>query len=248
MQNANPEKLLASYTQASDSGIEAAFHQTYIYKTHLQGDSIQLEAKNGHVTLTGAVALRSSRNLAQTTVESLPGVACVGNQIAVEGDNSDSSDRWLGCKIRLVLLFRHDVSMSKTKVEVKDAVVTLSGEAISKVQRGLTTELALDINGVTNVINQMTVAADAYAEVYSAAEEIDDVSITAQVRTTLQARRTSNLVCVSVMTRNGKVTITGIASNETEKSLIGRIAGDTRGVSSVDNLMTLEEVKYSDPR
>jgi hyperosmotically inducible periplasmic protein len=45
-----------------------------------------------------------------------------------------------------------------TKVSTTDGVVTVSGTAKNEAEKSLVTKLATDINGVTSVINNMTVA------------------------------------------------------------------------------------------
>ena len=49
-------------------------------------------------------------------------------------------------------------SALKTKVQTKDGVVTLSGIAKNDAEKSLVTKLVNDINGVTKVINNMTIA------------------------------------------------------------------------------------------
>ena len=45
-----------------------------------------------------------------------------------------------------------------TGVTTTDGVVTLSGVAKNEAEKSLVTKLATDINGVTSVINKMTIA------------------------------------------------------------------------------------------
>ena len=44
-----------------------------------------------------------------------------------------------------------------------------------------------------------------------------------------------------VATRYGEVTLTGLAKNEDEKSLVAKLVTDIQGVTSVKNQMTVEE-------
>jgi osmotically-inducible protein OsmY len=55
------------------------------------------------------------------------------------------------------LLSHHSTSALKTKVATKDGVVTLSGNAKNAAEKALVTKLVTDINGVNNVINNMTI-------------------------------------------------------------------------------------------
>src|ERR1035437_2333954 len=143
----------------TDSRIESSAAKSYVFKTYLKDDSIKTVSKNGAVTLTGTVAEASHKSLAENTVESLPGVKSVDNQLKIKGENpAEHSDTWIGMKVKAVLLFHRNVRATKTDVNVKDGVVTLSGEASSLAQKELTTEYAKDIDNVKEVKNEMTIA------------------------------------------------------------------------------------------
>jgi len=225
-----------------DNSIEPSFKKTYVYKTYLKDDAINIEAKEGVVTLTGTVAEESQKVLAEETVASLPGVIRVDNQLATKAEvAAENADTWIGRKVKLALLFHQSVSASKTTVEVKDGIVTLKGEASSAAQKELTTEYAKDIEGVKDVKNEMTVAATPEMAKRTAGEKMDDASVTAQVKMALLTHRSTSSMKTRVETRDGVVTLTGIARNEAEKSLVTKLVTDIRGVTSVKNEMTVEE-------
>ena len=233
--------LCASQT---DDRIESVFKQTYVYKTYLKDDAVKTDAKNGVVTLTGTVAEESHKALAQETVASLPGVVRVDNKLATKAEvAAQDADTWIGRKVNFALRFHRNVNAGKTDVGVKDGIVTLKGEASSTAQKELTAEYAKDIDGVKGVKNEMTVAATPEPAERTAGEKIDDASVSAQVKTALQTHRSTSAVATKVETRNGEVTVTGIAKNEAEKSLVTKLVSDIQGVSNVKNQMTVEEVK-----
>ena len=93
-----------------DDRIESSAKKSHVFKTHLKGDLINTESKNGAVTLTGTVADSTHKSLAQDTVESLPGVKSVDNQLKVKGENhAEHSDGWVGMKVKFALLFHRNV-------------------------------------------------------------------------------------------------------------------------------------------
>jgi osmotically-inducible protein OsmY len=55
--------------------------------------------------------------------------------------------------------------------------------------------------------------------------------------------QSTSAIKTKVETRNGEVTLTGIAKNAVEKSLVTKLVIDIQGVTSVKNEMTVEEVK-----
>lgn len=130
----------------TDERIESSAKSSYVFKTHLKDDSIATKSEDGVVTLTGTVADSSHRSLVEDTVESLPGVKRVDNQLKIKGANhAEHSDGWISTKVKTTLLFRRNVSASKTDVYVKEGIVSLRGEASSQAQKDLTSEYARDV-------------------------------------------------------------------------------------------------------
>jgi len=225
-----------------DARIESMFGETYVFTRYLADDAIGIAASGGVVTLTGTVAEESHKALAEATVESLPGVIRVDNQLATTAEvATENADIWIGRKVKFALLFHRNVDAGNTAVEVRDGIVTLRGEASSTAQKELTTEYAKDIERVREVKNEMTVAATPRMEERTAFEKMDDASITGQVRTALMTHRSTNYLGTKVETRNGEVMLTGIAKNAAEKSLVTKLVTDIRGVTCVTNEMTVEE-------
>ena len=225
-----------------DSRIELSAKQSYVYKTYLQGDDIKIQSRDGVVTLTGIVSDESHKSLAQDTVAGLPGVKSVDNRLEVKGESRTKNlDAWLTTKVKTTLLFHKNVS-TWTDVSVENGIVTLRGEAASQAQKDLTTEYAKDVEGVKDVINEMTISATS-EKTQTMGEKIDDASITAQVKMTLLFHRSTSAVNTKVETNNGVVTLYGKASNKAEKDLATKLVSDVKGVASVKNQMTIGESK-----
>jgi hyperosmotically inducible periplasmic protein len=227
-------------SEETDDRIESSAQKSYVFKTYLKDDSIKTASKNGAVTLTGTVAQSSHKSLAQDTVEGLPGVTSVDNQLKIKGESpAEHSDGWLSMKVRTTLLFHRNVSATGTDVYVKDGIVSLRGEASSQAQKELTAEYAKDVEGVKSVRNEMTIAKTPAKPAETMGETIDDASITAQVRSSLLSHRSTSALKTKVSTTEGVVTINGIAKNAAEKSLVTKLVTDINGVSSVINNMTV---------
>ncbi|MCX6914816.1 MAG: BON domain-containing protein [Verrucomicrobia bacterium] len=229
--------LRASQT---DDRIESSAKKSYVFQHYLTDDSIKIESQNGVVTLTGTVAEGSHIGLARDTVSGLPDVKSVDNLLTVKGEApAEHSDTWIALKVKTALLFHHNVRATKTDVNVKDGIVTLSGEATSMAQKELTTEYAKDIDNVKEVKNEMTVAKNPAKPEETIGEKIDDASITAQVKASLLSHRSTSALKTKVQTTDGVVTVSGIAKNAAEKSLVTKLVTDIDGVSSVVNNMTI---------
>lgn len=229
------------YAAEVDDKIESSFKETYVYKTYLKDEGVKAQAKDGVVTLTGTVTSEAHKVLAQEAAAGLPGVSRVDSKLTTKAqDAAESADVWMVRRVKLTLMFHRNVSANKTIVEAKDGIVTLKGEALNVAQKELTAEYAKDIDGVKEVKNEMTVATAPEKVERTDSEKIDDASITAQVKTALWNHRSTSSLKTKVETRNGEVTLTGIANNDSERSLVTKLVTDIRGVISVKNEMTVQ--------
>ena len=225
-----------------DRRIEASAKGSYNFKTYLKDDDIRVASNGGVVTLTGSVSKEFHRLLAQETVAGLPGVKSVNNQLLVVGDQPpEHSDGWITMKVKTVLAFHSNVSASGTEVHTENGIVTLTGKADSEAQSQLTCEYAKDVEGVTEVRNQLVVTKPAKPAERSVGERVDDASITAQIKSTLLFHRSTHALATRVATKNGVVTLHGEARNASERDLVSRLAKDIKGVERVNNLMTLQK-------
>lgn len=226
---------------ATDGRIEASARNSYNFKTYLKDDSIKVESSAGVVTLTGVVAQEDHKSLAQETVTGLPGVKRVNNLLTVAAEQpSDHSDGWISMKVKTALAFHKNVSATATDVRTQNGVVTLSGSADSQAKKELTGEYAKDVEGVTEVRNELIVA-DAKPATETVGARVDDASITAQIKTTLLFRKSTHALATLVATRDGVVTLHGEAETAAERDLVTKIAEDIKGVKHVNNLMTLRK-------
>ncbi len=233
-----------------DDSIESSAKKTYVFKTYLKDDNIKIKSKDGLVTLTGTVREASHKSLAGETVAGLPGVKGVENKLEEKDDqHAEKSDAWLITKVKTTLLFHRNVSTTATKVFAKDGTITLRGEAENNAQKDLTTEYVLDVEGVKHVNNEMTVlqAGEATSGAQNVADNtgeviefIDDTSITALVKTSLLYHRSTSAINTEVETKNGVVTLKGIAKTPAEKDLAGKYASDVNGVNKVNNNIIVE--------
>jgi hyperosmotically inducible periplasmic protein len=229
------------YASQMDDRIESTARKSYVFKTILQGDDIKIESRDGAVTLTGIVADDFNKSLAQETVAGLPGVTSVDNKLKIKGTPpTTNSDAWLMMKVKNTLLFHRSVNAGATDVGAKDGIVTLRGDAASQAQKDLTAEYARDVEGVKDVKNEMTVSQNPTKTKTTIGTDIDDASITAQVKMALLFHRSTSALSTKVETKNGDVTLYGKASNAAEMVLVTKLVLDVNGVKGVKNRMTIE--------
>jgi len=222
----------------TDRKIEDAAKASYNYRTVLE-NHVMVKANDGIVTLTGVVQDKDEKNLAADTVENLPGVTSVKNEITLKPTYPEYSDSWMAFKIRSRLLVKANVSASNTTVAVQDGVVTLTGTADNLAQKELTTAYAQDIDHVKSVKNDMVVTAQP-ATGETVGEKIDDASITSQVKYALFSHKSTSALKTKVTTNDGVIAISGEANSDAEKSLVTKLAQDVRGAKSVNNNMSVK--------
>jgi hyperosmotically inducible periplasmic protein len=231
-----PLALFASH--AMDRKIEDAAKASYNYRAVLE-DRVSVTVNDGVVTLAGTVQDKDEKALAQDTVENLPGVTKVKNEITIKSAYPEYSDKWMALKIRSRLLVKGNVSAKSTTVAVQDGVVTLGGTADTLAQKELTAVYAKEIDHVKSVENKIVVQEDSSSR-ETLGEKIDDASITTQVKYALLSHKSTSALKTKVTTTDGVIAITGVAGSDAEKSLVTKLAQDVRGVKSVSNNMTVK--------
>jgi hyperosmotically inducible periplasmic protein len=234
---ATPLALFAS--SATDRKIEDAAKASYNYKTVLE-NHVAVNANDGVVTLTGEVQDKEQQSLAVDTVENLPGVTNVKNEITIKPTYPEHSDSWMAFKIRSRLLVKANVSAASTTVAAKDGVVTLSGTAVNLAQKELTEVYAKEIDGVKSVKNEIVVQAPLAPTGETMGEKIDDTSITTQVKYALLSNKGTSALKTMVSTNEGIVTLSGDVKSDAEKSLVTKLTQDVRGVKSVTNNLVVK--------
>lgn len=130
------------------------------------------------------------------------------------------------------------------KVFVSDGIATLTGFVSDGTNKELAKFIALGVNGVIQVNNQILIESDCGAPPppsieRSYGEMIDDANITSAIKSKLMWSQYSNGLSTDVDTAWGKVTLTGTVDSEVAKALAGRFALNTPGVLSVDNLLVI---------
>jgi osmotically-inducible protein OsmY len=235
--------MITGYLFASDMDeqIELTAKQSYVFKTYLKNDDIQIHSQDGVVTLTGTVASEPHSLLAAETVTDLPGVKGVDNRLEVIGGIPEkNSDAWIQMRVKNMLVLHRNLDSDNTVVDVKDGLVTLHGEVGSEAEKGLTVEYVKDVEGVKDVDNKMTVATAPKTKHKTVEEFIDDASIKAQIKLALAFHRGTNAFRTAITVNRGVVTVSGMAKNAAEKELVSKRIEDIHGVISIDNRMIIE--------
>lgn len=133
------------------------------------------------------------------------------------------------------------------KVSVDAGKATLTGVVDESVNKDLAKEIALGVEGVKEVDNQIVVQADYVAPSSSSGrtfgDVMDDSAITTAIKSKLAWSKNADGLSTTVVTKSGRVTLQGTASSAAAKELAGRMAMNTRGVIAVDNQLVVNASK-----
>lgn len=234
-----------------DDRIASSFRKTHVYEQYLKHDDINVDVKDGNVTLSGYISDEAHRTLAKEAAAGLPGVKSVKDELKVRDyEQSGLAETWTAIKIKSLLLFHKNVDAYGTEVTVSNGVVTLRGEAESVAQKELTAEYARDVDGVKEVRNEMTISSKSPMEPTKVStngfgkkmrESVSDTAITAQVKMALLIHSSTSALNTEVDTQNGVVIVRGKAKDEAEKALVTKLVNRINGVKEVKNEMTVEQ-------
>jgi len=118
------------------------------------------------------------------------------------------------------------------KTESKDGVVTLTGTVAEESHKSLAENTVAGLPDVKSVNNELVVTGEQPAE-------HSDAWITAKVKTALLFHRNVSAMGTTIYTKDGIVTIEGVAGSMAEKELTTEYAKDVDNVVEVKNNMTI---------
>lgn len=158
-----------------------------------------------------------------------------------------ASDAWREGKLDTIYLFNRQLNNFTIDPEVVGSTVVLTGKVESEVDKALAEQLALGIDGITEVENHLTVAASDEARSGKSdsdralSDKIEDATLTAEVKTQLLANDETHGLSINVDTVSRNVTLSGTVASAAEKDLAGELAEQVEGVSSVNNSLVISE-------
>jgi osmotically-inducible protein OsmY len=117
---------------------------------------------------------------------------------------------------------------------------TLTGTVDTKYEKLLAGAIAQQVRGIDTVDNQIkidpaAIVVTTFVPANAYAQHVRNATTSAEINSQLLSNQYTDGLDIDVKTRDGKVTLTGVADTRKAKRRAGEIAGDTRGVTSVDN-------------
>jgi hyperosmotically inducible protein len=158
----------------SDPWITAKIHSKYFVDPDVKALDVDVATSGGIVTLTGTVDNELQRRHAVAIARSTDGVRDVRDDLRVSSETEARSaaprgtsgpgivagvqDPWITTKIQSKYFLDGEVKGHDIDVDTRDGVVTLTGTVGSTRQRELAEQIAHETDGVSQVVNRLTVA------------------------------------------------------------------------------------------
>jgi osmotically-inducible protein OsmY len=242
-------------TDVMQARTEGSIATAFALNRHLNSDRIQVEMQGRMAILTGTVENGVNRELAEQVALSIEGVDEVNNQLNVNSDTNQSdaertslanslNDVTTSATIKSKLLWNRYTQGLDIDVNTQNNVVTLSGKSDREAGSELAERLAGNTQGVREVRNQIEITGQAgtaeraqqAASVAAdeAADVVSDAWITSKVKSSLIFSRNLDGMDISVMSRNGQVTLGGRVDSAASKELAVETARNVRSVKNVD--------------
>jgi osmotically-inducible protein OsmY len=161
----------------SDVWLTTKIQAKYFLDDDVKGRDIDVTTQDGLVTLSGTVDSELERRRAIAIARNTDGVRDVRDQLRMAEQASSRrqpeargtagrdivagiQDGWITTKIQSQYFLDPDVKGYRIDVDARKGVVTLSGTVASAARRELAEQIARETQGVTRVINRLTVEAE----------------------------------------------------------------------------------------
>ena len=161
-----------------------------------------------------------------------------------------AKDAWIDGKAEATLLFNGNLNSFDINTDVQNGKVILTGKVDNSVDKKLAEELVANIDGVTDVDNQLTVVEEHDSEAMdgddmdmdSATGKLTDAKIATVIKTRLLMDSDISGFDIDVDVEQGNVTLTGTVDSYAERDLAVEIAKNATDVTDVeDNLKVVQQ-------
>ena len=149
----------------SDTWIGLKVKTALLFHRNVSATKTDVNVTDGIVSLSGKASSMAQKELTTEYAKDVEGVKGVKNEMTIvetpanpgETTGEKIDDASITAQVKASLLSHRSTSALKTGVETTDGVVTLRGIAKNAAEKSLVTKLATDINGVSSVVNNMTI-------------------------------------------------------------------------------------------
>jgi osmotically-inducible protein OsmY len=205
------------------------------WQPQLNDAEVGVTVHDGVVTLTGQVDSYSKKIEAENAAKNVAGVKAVVEKIEVQFHSSldKKSDGDIANEILKAYKWNWSIPNDKIKIKVEDGRVVLSGELNWNYQKEEAKNAIKNLEGITNVSNEITVKS-------SLVDALEKEAIEHNLRSSWAL----NADDINVNISGTKVILDGTVGSIYQKEEAGRIAWKTPGIWNLDNNLQIQ-YRYS---
>ena len=226
---------MAATTGRYDQQIQQAVSQKMHGAKQLQ--NVNSSVEDGIVTLTGTVGVYQDKLDAAKKIKKVANIAGVRNDIAVTGTNvpDDQLQQKLAKKLAYDRVGYSDNTFNYLAINIKDGVVTLTGDAVYDVPMDSAMDIVARTPGVKDVVNDVKVLPVSMFD-----DSLRIRTARAIYRDSVLGRYGSDPVHpIRIVVDNGHVTLYGSVASSMDKTIAGVRASGVSGAFSVDNKLVV---------
>src|ERR1039458_4310393 len=226
---------MAATTGRYDQQIQQAVSQKMHGAKQLQ--NVNSSVEDGIVTLTGTVGVYQDKLDAAKKIKKVTNIAGVRNDIAVTGANvpDDQLQQKLTKKLAYDRVGYSDNTFNYLAINIKDGVVTLTGDAVYDVPMDSAMDIVARTPGVKDVVNDVKVLPVSMFD-----DSLRIRTARAIYRDSVLGRYGSDPVHpIRIVVDNGHVTLYGSVESSMDKNIAGVRASGVSGAFSVDNKLVV---------
>ncbi|HEY6302529.1 MAG TPA: BON domain-containing protein [Terriglobales bacterium] len=232
--------LLSMTAMAATGGYDEQIQQAVSQKIHhaKQLQSVSSSVEDGIVTLTGTVGLYRDKLDAGKKIKKLANVSGVRNDIVVAGPTVPDVqlEKKLAKQIAYDRVGYFDNAFNYIALDVKDGVVTLSGDAMWDVPKDSALDIVARTPGVKDVVNDVNVLPTSRFD-----DSIRIRTARAIYRDSMLGRYATDPVDpIRIVVNNGHVTLYGTVESAMDKNIAGIRASSVPGAFSVENKLVVD--------
>lgn len=209
-------------TELDDMEIVRAIENDLLFDKGVSNHLIDVSCKEGVVTLEGTVDNVLAKERAVAIAQSIRGVRSVINKVVVEP--VARTDEQIKKNVTNALVLDPVTESFDITVNVDQGVVTLTGTVHSWTERRFAAQVAKEVKGIVDVVNELNVVHKM---------ERTDEEIRTEIRKKIDRSIWINDVSLDILVENGYVTVSGVVGSAREKERV-RFACHVSGVEEVD--------------
>lgn len=210
----------------NDQDIKKDVVDAMYWDDRVNAADVKVDVLNGKVHLTGSLPTFNARFAAVNDTWMVNGVKGVKNLVTVSPNYQVPSDEDIRKRIEEMLVWNPDINSNKINVSVLNGTVILSGSVSAYWKKARAENLAMDVNGVIDIKNDLTIVPT---------ESVKDTDIAREIETALFRNAYVDADNVTVKVEKGKVRLTGEQSSWHARDRAKEVASYTSGVTEVEN-------------